>query len=531
MTTVPGRMPPHAATANPLVRSWILIISFSVFVAVLNVATDGNVLAVIAFFFAIPFIIFSVLRPRTSFYALLFLTLALEQFAAPYSWTYKANLPYHLNLNNISPALKGLSVTPLEIHLLCIIIGVIWNHWGKQEPWVPFLVHKPMYLYAGSIVFFIVYGVVYRGGDFFPAMWETRPIFYLFALIMIVPQIIVNEEQIRKLIWVVIAGIGVRAIELTSHYVGAGYTVLGRGWGSHEDALFQATLLILLAILLILKAEAPMQRNVLIALIIPCVLAMVAGNRRTAYPMLGASLTVIVFMMSGEFQRKMLKYAWKAAIVFALYLAVFWNSRSDSPFIAPVRSLREGFAGDDRAEAGDDSYSSNLYRKVENFNLYRMISAQPLLGNGYGVLVDYSMPLPVTWDLGFYIPHNQLLSVLAKTGIVGFCIFSLFYLSVIGEIARAFQKVYNNRYLQAVLTLAAAGVVGHLGWSFFDLVITYYRTNVYLGTMIGVSASILAIEARREKEMNAERQGPVVGAQRQSVFGLLKKHAEEEVAA
>jgi hypothetical protein len=123
------------------------------------------------------------------------------------------------------------------------------------------------------------------------------------------------------------------------------------------------------------------------------------------------------------------------------------------------------------------------------------------------------------------------LSVLAKTGIVGFCIFSLFYLSVIGEIARAFQKVYNNRYLQAVLTLAAAGVVGHLGWSFFDLVITYYRTNVYLGTMIGVSASILAIEARREKEMNAERQGPVVGAQRQSVFGLLKKHAEEEVAA
>ena len=136
-----------------------------------------------------------------------------------------------------------------------------------------------------------------------------------------------------------------------------------------------------------------------------------------------------------------------------------------------------------------------------------MITMQPLLGTGYGVKIDYFMPIPILWDMGFYSPHNQILGVMAKTGFVGFAIFVFFYLSAMAEIGQNFARI-EDKYFRAVLVLAGAAVINHLVFSFFDIVLTYYRNNIYLGALLGTAASIIAISERRRLDAEVKLNTP-----------------------
>jgi O-antigen ligase len=277
--------------------------------------------------------------------------------------------------------------------------------------------------------------------------------------------------------------------------------------------------------LYLLKLGSTKQRVLLTLFLIPAMLAIIGSDRRTAYPVLGASMVFVAVMMPREFQRKALRIGWKLGILFVIYLGIFWNSRSDSIFLMPVQNIREGIAGDDQEAAGE-RYSSNLYRKAENYDLFNMIKSQPIIGHGYGVLVDYRMPVPVQWELGFYIPHNQVLGVFAKTGVVGFTIFLLFYFSVAARLARGFGELAPDDYHRAILVLVGAGMINHIVYSFFDIMLTYYRNNVYLGTLFGLAGTIMALrkqehEAAPSVAPAAPREEPQVQLPR-----LLQPHAD-----
>jgi hypothetical protein len=243
------------------------------------------------------------------------------------------------------------------------------------------------------------------------------------------------------------------------------------------------------------------QRLALTILLLPSVVAIIGSDRRTAYPVFIAALIFFVVVQSGEVQKRVLQVAWKFAIVFVVYLAVFWNSRGDAIWLTPVRSIREGISSDE-AQAGD-SYVSNLYRVVENYDLARMAWEKPLLGSGYGTKVNYYVPIPLLWDLGFYIAHNQILSVPAKTGIVGFVIFLFFYLSVMSELGLALGTTVRDPYFKAVLVLVGADVTNHIVFSYFDIVLTYYRSNILLGALIGLAGAIIAINKESEQRPQA----------------------------
>jgi O-antigen ligase len=474
---------------------WIGLGLGSFLIASLNLLYDGDIGAVLTVIGVTLIPGLSLLRPKISLYILVFLGLAIEQYPNDYAWT-KDLMYYHDRIGNVLPAFSGISVTQLEVHFLLIISGLLLRLLMLKEPRVPPIAAKPLLFYSCGIVFFVVYGL-FRGGDFLPALWEVRGIIILTLLMVIVPQLIRTEAHVAQMIWVVIAGLGFRAIEVVYHFVNANFTFIGVGWGSHEDAGMLGILLVFTYVLYLLKIRQK-QQLVVTLLVVPIILAIVAADRRAVYPVLASAFVLVGVLQPPEVQRKLTRTALKAGIVFALYLGVFWNSRSDGIWVMPARSIREGIAGADEEGAGE-SYSSNLYREAENHDLARMARGRPLLGSGYGVKIDYYLPIPVGWALGFYIPHNQLLAVFAKTGIVGFVIFILFYLSVLAEISYGFARLVKDKYLRAVLVFAGAALMNHLVYSFYDLTLTFYRCNVFLGTLLGVAATILAVEGERKE--------------------------------
>lgn len=475
-------------------RLWVAIILVSLAIGYLHVDFYGSISSTLTIVFVVLIVGVSVLRPSISLYVFVFVAIAVEQAQLPYAWT--KDIPYHLNLNSQFQTLRSLSINPLEAHLLCIIAGALLRRAVVREPWVPIMAWKSLLAYFLSISFFFMLGM-WRGGAMLPALWEVRGIGYLMILMVLVPQIIRTRDQVRHFVWALIAGVTFRALEVTSHYVLAGFSLEGsaEGWGSHEDAGLFATMLVFAIALWFLRVTDTRQRMVVTAATALYVLAIVGAGRRSAYPIFIASLTLLPFMLPREVQKKVLKFLWKAGVVFLIYLAVGWNIKSESVLLTPVKSIRQGLAGDDEAQAGE-RYLSNLFRKVENYDLYVNIVERPLLGTGYGILVDYRMPIPIGWELGFYIPHNQILAVPVKTGLVGLIIFMNFYLSVIASVSAGFHRLREDRYLQAVLVLVGVSVVCHLIFSFFDIILTYYRPNVFTGSLFGVASAVLALKAK-----------------------------------
>jgi hypothetical protein len=469
---------------------WGALVLISIMLAALNLVLYGNTGATIGLVGIIVFLGLTILRPHISLVIFVVLGLVVEQFPKDYAWT--KPVTYFDNLGNIFAPLRGISVNPMEMVLVLIIVGVLLRVIVLRAEFGPIIARKAMLWYLGSLIVFVGFGLS-RGGDFLPALWEVRGIFYMAALAMVVPQLIQTEEQVKHVVWAIIVGVGFRAIEISYHYVNAGFTFIGseEGWGSHEDAGWWSVTIVFCIALYVLKVRG-LQRWVISILTLPTLLAIVGSDRRTAYPVLGAALIFFTVVQSGEVQKKILRHAWKAAIVFVIYLGVFWNTTSESILLMPVRSIREGIAGGDEEQAGS-SYVSNLYREVENYNLALMAWNQPISGSGYGVKIDYSMPCPIMWDLGFYIAHNQVLGVPAKTGIVGLALFLFFYLSVMSEIGFGIGSIVKDPYCKAVLIFAGAAVTNHVLYGFFDIILTYYRSNIFMGTLIGLAGAIIAI--------------------------------------
>ena len=66
--------------------------------------------------------------------------------------------------------------------------------------------------------------------------------------------------------------------------------------------------------------------------------------------------------------------------------------------------------------------SSDLYRRIENYDLVYTAHAKPLTGVGFGKPFYRPVPLPdISFDVFYqYIPHNSILWIWLKTGYLGF---------------------------------------------------------------------------------------------------------------
>ncbi|MGO9480407.1 MAG: O-antigen ligase family protein [Candidatus Kryptoniota bacterium] len=478
----------------------IVIVAISIGVAGILIMTNGNIGAAMAFVLMLAVVFISFYRVDWAFYIFFGMVLLFDQFIVtptgnPITW----KVDYFDNIKGISylPHFEAGVMNPLEIQLALMLLGWFIAASSRRTITVQ---RVPLWglgiLMAINIVFALGHGLG-TGGDFLPALWEVRALFYFLLLYFTVPQIIQTRKQIDILLWVMIIMMTIKALQGAARFVQLGFSFGGTDClTNHEDPVFIVDLWILLLSFLMLRVKVK-QRTALMVFLLPMLMGFYAGQRRAAYAGLIVCIAVFILMLRKNERWKFFRILFPILVIVAVYSVIFWNS--DSRIGAPVQLIKSGFFENSKAEAGE-RYSSNLYREFERYDLAATFQSSPALGIGFGN--KYLKPLflvPIPFPLRDWIPHDEILWLIVKMGAVGFFIFFLFIDVLLFETARI-GRMLKDPFLRAIAIMVAAAIVNQIIVSYYDLQLTYYRNMVFLGTLCGLLPTLKAIH--RSQEIN-----------------------------
>ena len=124
--------------------------------------------------------------------------------------------------------------------------------------------------------------------------------------------------------------------------------------------------------------------------LLPLVLwANIVNDRRAAWEMLAGGLLcfgVIVYKAMPIRRHLLSKAIVGLVLVSAVYFPVMWNSTSSLG--QPARAVKSQVKPSSRDDASD------TYRVQENENLAAQHQAKRPVGKGFGVKIDYALPIP-----------------------------------------------------------------------------------------------------------------------------------------
>jgi hypothetical protein len=477
---------------------WVVRICVTVFASMvfagIVLATNGILFVPPALAIGIGVTFFLIVRPNYGFAILVGVALLLEQFnigglETPVTFM----VPFFLNLN-LSMGIPGAVVNPVEILLGMFTFSWIMNMIVTrrfQFQRIPNI--WALLLIICVIVGFLGYGMA-RHGDFKAALWEIRAIFYLFLCYLIGSQVIRTRKDIVIVVWATIIAIAIKGYQGMYRYV----IELGCDLGEipaitgHEDAVFMVMTFIFTASLLFFGGPKKMIWFGLITF--PTTMAtFILTQRRVAYGAVVFGIIILFCFLPKEKKKFFINMSIPCVIMLMLYFAAFWNSNSGAAtLVKQVRSVFGEKAEEDR---------SNLYRKIENYNLQETIKVYPQ-GIGFGKKYMIIIPLDeIDFPLWEYIPHNCVLWFWVKTGFFGFWAFFMFWGITIVQCSLDFRRTYDPLY-KSIQVLVIVFIVGQLIVSKYDLQLTFYRNMIYLGTILAltVPCRILGGAEAREKE-------------------------------
>lgn len=465
----------------------------SALAAALVAITNGNLLVVPVACMAVIFVFLLVRHLELGIYVLLAAVMVLDQFLV---WGIKAPLAeqaikFYLNLNSTT-GISVLVFNPVEMLLVMMLAAwflraAITREWHLHR--VPNMGIAVLFLLM--LVFFTAYGLLRGGGNWKAALWEIRPLYYLCGMYFLATQLIRTLRQVRVCIWIVIAGLAIRGLQGCWRY----FVTLHRDVSNvrailgHEDSLFFVTGFVLLAALVFLGYRGR-ERKVLLWTAVPNLIAFIFNQRRITFGVLGISLGLVVAMLPRPQMRQALRYVIPAAMLLAVYTAVFWNS--SGTIAMPAQKIKSIFV----KQEGTADESSNEWRKLELLNLRATIRAYPQgigFGQKYLVVVPYA-DIGELFPLWNYIPHCAIYWIWVKTGFVGFAVFWLFFGVAIAQ-AMIDYRAMRDPYFKAVALMVMLFIVGQVIVAYYDLQITYYRNMIYLGAAMALGTIVRRLDA------------------------------------
>jgi hypothetical protein len=380
----------------------------------------------------------------------------------------------------------------MELHLmLLVIIWIIHVAVRKDTELIPIKIWFPAIIFFIWILFSFVYGQI-RGGSFLSALWEVRALFYLCVMYFFVPQIIQTKKQLETLLWFCIGAISIKALQGVVRFIMLGFQFGGFDeLTNSEDPIFFITLFVLL-IALTLFGGNEKQRRTLLYLLPVLVLGFFVGQRRASYASFLVTMISFIFLLPKKYSLRLFKYLGVFIIVFCVYMAFFWNSPSEFGLLA--QKIKSMFYVDPTKTSARD-YSSNLYREFENYNLSMTIRHSPFLGIGFGNKYEQWLSFWGLEDLGLlsYIPHNSILWLFSKTGSYGFFTF-FFFINTFIFYASSLLKKTDDPYLKAVSVMVILAVINQLVVVFVEMHLSFYRTMIYLGVLMGLMSVICELK-------------------------------------
>jgi hypothetical protein len=467
------------ALALAVVYAWVVVVTNGTSVVLVPLLGALITLAIFA-------------EPSVGVYILFGIALLFEEFAITGLAPITAQTRLYENIASYTPIPLRLSARDL-IALLTIGCWVLRRIAHGEKPRMGPL-GWPVAAYGGAFVFGLVIGAA-RGGSFdlVAGLSELHGPLTLCLMYFLAVNLIRTSQQVTILMWEFVVLVGIKAFQGILNYQDATsgfvdiYSVT-----AHEDVVFFGLAMALVVMMVVLRVRT---RFALALLAIqPLVLAAeLIAARRAGFVGLGAVWIVIVLLSVAGNGRRGLVLAGLSGFVALAYVFAFWDA--EGIVGGPIRALRSVV---DTAAVPFRDQASNLWRDIENQNIAYTMSQLPLTGVGAGQKYLFQrQPTPL---LGFpyweYETHNAVLWLWLKAGPVG--AFALWFLvSRTLILGSALYVRLRDPALRWVAVLPVAVIVLQIVFSSVELGLTYSRTMIVDGTILGLTA-FLVEQHRRE---------------------------------
>jgi hypothetical protein len=390
--------------------------------------------------------------------------------------------------------LSGIYVNPMEI-LLATVLLVLLVRAGQRRAALP---RTALAASLAILVLAVVAGAVHgvaSGGDYKMALWESRPLVYVAVMYLLATQLPDSIGVVSGFLWMFVLGVAVKTFQglyLIIVSLAGGHS-LGDYLLSHEDSVFLVLFMVLVVGLWLFSIPGPLRR-VSTALLPVVLLVDLANNRRTSWLQLGACLLVLLlvaWIRLPERRKLAAVILITIAVGMAIYLPLYWGHTG--LLAQPARAIQSTFAPSAR------DASSDLYRQVENANLQINIMRSPVIGVGYGIPIDYAIPMV---DLSRidpfirYIPHNNILYIWMRLGILGALVFWSFIGFAVVSACRLLRARDMRLALYGALVLCA--VINYLIMGYLDLGLFWFRVAIFMGLMFGTLEVARRLQAAQE---------------------------------
>jgi hypothetical protein len=425
----------------------------------------------------VPFVVYR--RPHLGIAGLFGAALALEQSpVAGVSGLVTDHIPF------FSAASQGSHGNFADIMVIVLAVPLVVRVVGTGRDFA----RGPLGYAVIGLVAAALWGVfigLAHGGDQRVALMEVRPYVYLASAFAFSAAFLTTRRLIRAVLWVIVLVTAAKGAQAIFAFIQVRSmdprpeAVLG-----HEQSfLFGVYVAVVLGLWLL--DERTRLRTVATWLLPVVLLGDMVNSRRVAWLILAAVVIVVSVIAAVHVPRRrgFLRKALVVAAVFnAIYLPAFWNKTGTLG--QPARAVHS-FVSPDQRDA-----LSNLYRIQENANLVANIQASGPLGKGFGTRIDYVLPITDISDLDpliAYIPHNGVLYVVMRMGILGAILFWTF----IGVAIVAGCRLARSRDPDVALIglVVPAACVAYALQGYNDQGFFFYRIAICLGVLLGLVES------------------------------------------
>lgn len=402
------------------------------------------------------------------------------------------------------PLFQGLGsihLEPADLLLLMVAIVYIARTDAATRCWPRSHVSRAMAALLGCVVLGIFIGMSHHGA-IRESLMEARPYVYLASCYVLTAVLVRTRSAIRTVLWAFVIACGLRALQ------GIYVFIQIMSWKprpesvlSHEDAYIFGVYILLVAVLWLFDLRGSLRKTAtwLLPLII---LANLANDRRAAWLLLGGGLLTMgaIGYRALPHRRLQIRRVVMVLLAFsAVYLPLYWNKTGT--LAQPAVGLRSEISPNTRDSASD------LYRVQEDANLKLNIKQGGVLGKGFGVPIDYALPIV---DLSKvdpeikYVPHNGVLYILMRMGILG----AIAFWSLLGTAIVAGCRLARSvdREIAAVGALVACSMVAYALEGATDQGFYFYRIAFLTGVLLG-----LAEAARRINRLTGHASSPAPG--------------------
>jgi O-antigen ligase len=380
-------------------------------------------------------------------------------------------------------------VSPLEILLMLGVVVSLASSGPAVAARRTRALGWPMTLFGLALVVGFARGAV-AGGDMYVGLWEIRYLLYIPACFVIARAAIRRVEDVTSLLGAGLIAAALFAVEGAYRkfaLVNTGTLGLVEDFAyEHEDVIFLATFLIAIAASLLFPASARVRTTGL--LLAPILLfTLLASNRRAGIIVLLIGLLIVALAAFAVRRKAFFVSAVPGAIAAVLYVALFWNA--SGLLGQPARAVRSLYEPDAR------DASSNLYRLLEGYDIYATIKDDPILGVGFGreFLMPATLPDLSWWPFWRFEPHNNVLWMWLKLGVVGYLVFWFLMGTAISRAAAGVRRLQDPQLRLAAL-FCLVSVVAVLVFAYVDLGLVSGRVTAFLGTVLGIISVLKAID-------------------------------------